>query len=592
MAKTILHYLVERREQAPKGPALQFKENGRWITYNWQEYYHLCEALGTALLKFDVAKGERVGIICETRPEWPLIDMAIMGVGAVTVPIYPNNSDEDVEFIINNAQIKVLFLEDRAQFEKWQRISERCPSVKEAIVIDTIADNTTKVLSWAEILRHGREKLAVEPKIYTDLCRDTKMDEMATILYTSGTTGRPKGVVLCHEQIMSELIDVFTTINVTAADISVTFLPYSHIFGRVEAWGNVYAGYVLAFAESIEKLRYNLVEIKPTFLIAVPRIFEKIYAGILSQVASNRIKREIFERALSIGRQVSERTQAQRPLGLPLAFEFALAYQLVFKKILEGLGGRLRFAVSGGAPLNSDITRFFHGLGLLICEGYGLTETTAGVTFNTPYNYKIGSVGRPLTDVKIKIAEDGEVLVKSKKVMTEYYKDEAATREVFEEGYFKTGDIGHLDKDGYLYITDRKKDLIKTAGGKYVAPQKLEGLIKLNHNISNVLIHGDLKKYIVALVTLDRKSILDFGKSKGLKETTFAELIKTQEVYGLIRDAVAEANTHLASYESIKKFTILPNDFTIESGELTPSLKVKRRVCDRKYQAEIDELYH
>ncbi len=591
MSNTILHHLMDRREKSAKSPAIQFKENGRWLTYNWHEYFQLSESLGAALVASEISRQDRVVIMSDTRPEWIFVDMAIMGVGAITIPIYPNNFDEDVAFVVNNSEAKILFLEDRSQIEKWHRIESQCPSVKHVIVIDTQNEPSGEVQSWAEFLRRGREHLLKEPKVFTDRCHDSKLSDVATILYTSGTTGRPKGVVLTHEQIMSELTDVFSIINVTQDDVSLSFLPYSHIFGRIEAWANIYTGFLLAFAESIEKIKYNLTEVKPTFLIAVPRIFEKIYAGILAQVANSRIKREVFERALSVGKKVSERTQAKKNLGLPLAFEYAAAYHLVFKNIMNGLGGRMRFAVSGGAPLSPDISKFFHGLGLLICEGYGLTETTAGITFNTPYAFKLGTCGKPIGDVEIKIAEDGEILVKSKKVMGEYYKDPAATAEAFSGQYFKTGDIGHLDEDNFLLITDRKKDLIKTAGGKYIAPQKLEGLLKMSPFISNVLVHGDQKKYIIALLTLNPKNIQDYCEQKGLKEATHEARVKTQEIYGLIRDAVAEANTHLASFESIKKFSILPGDFTVETGELTPSLKVKRRFCDQKFKTQIDELY-
>lgn len=311
-------------------------------------------------------------------------------------------------------------------------------------------------------------------------------------------------------------------------------------------------------------------------MIAVPRIFEKIYGAILAQVENNNFKRKIFERALEIGKRVSFATQENRSLGLALTLEYECAKQLIFNKIISSFGGRMRFAVSGGAPLSPEIARFFHGLGLLICEGYGLTETTAGITFNTPLNYRFGTVGKPLADVDLRFADDGEILVKSKKVMVEYFKNPSATHEAFIEGYFRTGDIGHLDADNFLHITDRKKDLIKTTGGKYVAPQKLENLLKQNPYVSNALIHGDQKKYIIALITVSPQ---------------LREKLDESQIYNIIRDAVAEANTQLASFESIKKFSILPDDFTVESGELTPSLKVKRKFCDQKYKKIIDDLY-
>lgn len=574
--KTIVHHLLHRKDDCPKDLAIQYKSNDRWMRYTWSDYYNLINTIGSALASHGLKKDSRVAIISETRPEWAVIDFAVLGIGAVTVPIYPNNLEDDVEFIINNAEVEFLFVEDKEQLQKWQRICKNCQTIKNVVVIDDHSETEAPYLSWASLLRHGRKFIETHPRHFSDSMKQTARGDIATILYTSGTTGRPKGVVLTHEQIMSELEDVYNVISVGPNDISLTFLPYSHVLGRVEAWGSVYAGYSLAFAESIDRIKYNLKEIKPTFLIAVPRIFEKIYGAILSQVENQQIKRKIFEQALAVGKRVSAAVQEKRPLGLLLTLEFEIAKKLVFDKINQQFGGRLRFAVSGGAPLSAEISRFFHGIGLLICEGYGLTETTAGVCFNTPLHYKFGTVGKPLADVQVKIAPDGEILIKSKKVMREYYKNPEATKEVFTDGFFHTGDIGHLDKDGYLLITDRKKDLIKTAGGKYVAPQKLENLLKQNPNISNVLIHGDQKKYIIALLTV----------APHLKDKA-----KETETYNIIRDAVADANTQLASFESIKKFAILPNEFTVESGELTPSLKVKRKFCDQKFKDVIDQLY-
>lgn len=576
MSFTILNHLLHRKDHHKNDIALQFKEQDRWIRYNWREYYGLIEAVGAHLISVGLQRGERVALISNTRPEWIMSDLAIMGAGGITVPIYPNNLDEDVEYILNDSQARFLILEDEDQLEKWKRIQSKCKTVERVFIFERLEEESTEVVSWMEALTHGRTTLGAEPRLYAEEAKRATRDDIATILYTSGTTGRPKGVVIGHEQIMSELEDVFSMVTVTQEDISLSFLPYSHILGRVEAWGSVYSGYVLAFAESIDKIKSNLKEVRPTFMIAVPRIFEKIYSGILAQVENNQVKRRVFERALEIGKRVSQCVQKNQPLGLPLSAEFELAKTLVFNNVLRAMGGRMRFAVSGGAPLSADIARFFHGIGLLICEGYGLTETTAGICFNSPLAYKFGSVGRPLSDVDIRIADDGEILVKSKKVMREYYNNPDATAEAIVDGYFKTGDIGYLDQDGFLFITDRKKDLIKTAGGKYVAPQKLENLLKMCPHISNVLIHGDQKKYIVALITLTGP---------------LAQKSQEPETYKAIRDAVAEANTQLASHESIKKFTILPHDFTVERGELTPSLKVRRRFCDQKFKAQIEELY-
>jgi long-chain acyl-CoA synthetase len=576
-AYTILDHLLQRKEEHPQTRALQFKDGAQWLQYSWEEYFRLIETVGAALADVGVQPGDSVAIAAETRLEWSTADFGIMGLGGVTVPIYPNNLEDDVQFILNDSSCKVLIIEDSEQLEKWTKIKARCPSVKSVVLIETNdSPLPTGVVSWTTFLQNGRQKLKAEPNLFVDTAKTRTRQDIATILYTSGTTGRPKGVVLTHEQIMSEIEDIFSLVVVNENDLSLSFLPYSHVLGRVEAWGHVYRGYVLAFAESIDRLKANLKEVRPTFMIAVPRIFEKIYGGILAQVENNQLKRKIFEKALRVGKEVSEAIQAKKPLGVRLTFEYALAKKMVFNNVLKALGGRMRFAVSGGAPLSADIAKFFHGLGLLICEGYGLTETTAAIAFNSPLAYKFGSVGRPLADVKVKFADDGEILVSSKKVMKEYFNNPKATAEVFADGYFKTGDIGHLDSEGFLFITDRKKDLIKTAGGKYVAPQRLENLLKTSPHIANVLIHGDQKKYIVALVTVS---------------PSLQGQYNAPETQKLIQEAVAEANSSLASFESIKKFAILPGEFTVETGELTPSLKVKRKFCDTKFKKQIDELY-
>jgi len=414
---------------------------------------------------------------------------------------------------------------------------------------------------------------------------------MLTLVYTSGTTGRPKGVVLTHEQAISEVSEAFPLCGVTPDDTSLCFLPFAHVLGRIELWGHSYIGFTMAYAESIERLRNNLVEIKPTILVSVPRIFEKVYAGVYAQMENQNIKRKLFDWAVSVGREVSAKRMTHELVPLPLLGQFEIAKVLVLNKIVAAFGGRLRFAISGGAPLAQDISLFFHAAGVLILEGYGLTETTAAITVNTPFNYRFGSVGRPIGDVELKIAGDGEVLVRSKKVMREYYKNPDATKEVMTDGWFHTGDIGEILPGGDLKITDRKKDLIKTAGGKYVAPQRLEGLLQMQPLIGHALIHGDQKKYIVALLTMDRLSLEKYAKEHNLEYNKWTDLLKNPTVQAQTRQAVADANSQLASWESIKRYSVLPQEFTVEGGELTPSLKVKRKALDLKFHDQIESLY-
>jgi len=591
MIKNLIHHLVDRFETHPTGVAIRYKDKSRWHSYRWQDVFQVVNSLAAGLEQTNIKKGDRIAIMSETRPEWFLSDLAIMALGAVTVPIYPNLQTDDVSFILEDSDSRILILEDLEQYNRWLEIKAKHKDVRVVVIDPDGLPSSEDWISWASYLEKGRRDLINLKEKLIHLADQIELKDMATVPYTSGTTGQPKGVVLTHEQLVSELNDVFRIMPVTNKDSTLTFLPFAHILGRVEAWGAVVAGYTLAFAESIDRLKFNLQEVNPTFLIAVPRIFEKLYSAIISQAAGNPIKKIIFERALAVGKLYAQKIREGQPIPLTLTLEYRAHDELVFKQIREKLGGHLRFAVSGGAPLAAEIAEFFHGIGILIFEGYGLTETTAGICFNHPFKYRFGTVGTPLDNVQLKINDDGEVLVKSPKVMKEYFKNPQATSEAFHEGFLKTGDIGEIDKDGFLKLTDRKKDLIKTAGGKYVAPQKLENLLKLNPLVSQVLIHGDQKPYIVALITVNKLAAEEMAKQRQLKDMTFEKLIESREVVTQIKNAVAEANSHLASFESIKKFQILPTDFTIESGELTPSLKVKRKVVESKFKALIDALH-
>lgn len=590
MQETICHYLLHKKSLPLSNIAVKYKVGSEWKSQNWQSYIQNIEYAAAGIKKIGIKKGDTVAIISNTRYEWSLLDMAILGIGGVVVPIYPSSTAEEIEFIINNSECKLAIIEDVTQMDKFDKIYSKCPSVKNTFLINPL-NAKSKTPDLNEIIKSGKEEISRNPDLYSKSVDTVNLSDLATIHYTSGTTGVPKGVSLTHKQIVSEVSDVFSELGMVPNDLTLSFLPYSHVLGRVEHWGSIYLGYGMAYAESVDKIRDNLREVSPTVLVAVPRIFEKIYNGVVSQAEINPTKKKIFEWAVSVGREVSRHRRSKKMVPITLFAQYILANKLVFEKLQKGLGGKLRFAISGGAPLSSQIGEFFHAAGILILEGYGLTETTAAITLNRPHDYEFGTVGRPLADVKIKIADDGEILVKSDKVMREYFKNPTATNEVLKEGWFATGDIGEITDRGFIRITDRKKDLIKTAGGKYVAPQKLENLLKLNKYISNVLIHGDQKKYIVSLLTLNPDEVKRFASQNNIPFDSYAELVKTSEIQQLIRDVVAQVNGQLASYESIKNFDILPNDFTIENGELTPSMKVKRKFCDKKYQQIIDSLY-
>lgn len=591
MTQTICSHLLTTKTRNFGQEALSYKKNGNWIKVSWSEYYSNIEKISAGLSELGLKSGERVALISNTRPEWCFFDLAIMGGGGITVPIYQSSMAEEMHFILNDSESIILICENLAMVHKWNSISAKCPAVKKVVVIDPEGVKDANVITMEKLMEIGQKKLSSQPDCFKNSCNAVKISDMATICYTSGTTGMPKGVVLSHEQIMSEVVDVFKVIEITPADKSITFLPFAHILARVEHLAHCYLGFSMGYAESVDKVRDNLAEVRPTFMIAVPRIFEKIYNGMISQAEASPVKKKIFHWAIGVGKIVSQSKIENKSLPYTTTLQYQLAKKLVFDKLAARLGGRVRFALSGGAPLSAEIGKFFHAANLLVLEGYGLTETTAAVFVNTPYKYKFGTVGLPIGDTEVKIAADGEILIRSKKVMKGYYKNDQATKDVLSaDGWFATGDIGELSPDNFLKITDRKKDLIKTAGGKYVAPQKLENLLKLNRYIANVLIHGDKKKYIVALVTLNFDEVLKFAEANGLPKDRDA-LAKDAKVKQLIREGITEVNSQLAGFESIKNFDIIPGEFTVDSGEITPSLKVKRKFCDQKFAAQIANLY-
>jgi len=588
IARSVLNMPTQKRSN----PAVRYKSSLGWTSIHWDAYYKKIEAIGGALMRFGVHQGDRVAIMSSTRWEWGVLDLAALSVGAVTVPVYHNNSPEDVEFILNNSGSKIFICENKATYRLWSSIKDRCPQIEQVIVIENFTSDPKDFFLFEEFITAGQDFLKDDPEAFKNVAATITAQQMASILYTSGTTGKPKGVVLLHSAIISEVSEAFPLCGVTSADETLAFLPFAHVMGRIELWGHAFIGYTVNYAESIEKLRDNLAEIKPTLLVCVPRIFEKIYSSILAQIETKPLKAKIFKLALEVGHQVSDLRLTKQTIPLPLLLQYEVAKKMVLGKIQAAFGGRLRFAISGGAPIHADITKFFHAANVLVLEGYGLTETTAAITVNTPFNYRFGSVGRPIGDVQIKIAEDGEILVKSKKVMKEYYRLPEATQEALTDGWFHTGDIGEILPSGDLKITDRKKDLIKTAGGKYVAPQRLEGLLKINPLISQVVIHGDQKKYIIALLTLDKNVLIQIAQAKGLNYSEWTELCSKNEIINEVKRIVSETNAHLASFETIKKFKILPIEFSVEGGELTPSLKVKRKVLETRYKEEIESLYY
>jgi long-chain acyl-CoA synthetase len=591
---TLASMFWHRVEQDGDRPAQQSKERGVWQTRPWRQVGEVVRELATGLLALGRKKEDSVAILSGSRAEWVQADFAIFSAGCRTIPIYPTYPPDLIQYIVNDAGVKTLFVEDPTQLAKVLEVQGKMDGLEQIVVIQGYeGEPSAQIMTWDGLRRLGRDNLE---RLKSDLAgrvADVKPQDIATIVYTSGTTGPPKGVVQTHGNHVATLESAAKMSGIEGGDTHLLFLPLAHSFGRLESFIGVHRGLTTAFAENIDKLRDNLPEVKPHFICSVPRVFEKVYAGVLAKAeAGSPVKRKIFHWAVGVGREVSKLQQARKPVPTGLAFKHRLAHKLVFSKLHAALGGRLRFAVSGGAPLSKEIAEFFHAAGILILEGYGLTETCPSLTFNRLDNFKFGSVGQAQPGIEIKIAPDGEILGRGPNIAKGYFKKPEATAEVFlPDGWFATGDIGRLDGDGFLYITDRKKDLIVTAGGMNIAPQNIENLLKGDPFISQAMVHGDKRPYPVALLTLNPEELAKFAKDQGILDTDPASLARHPKVVERVSRIVEERNGELQSYAKIKKFTILPSDFTVENGLLTPTLKVKRKIITDKHRELLDSLY-
>jgi len=584
-----------RVEKSADSPAQKFKQQRTWKTLTWREVGNAVRDLAAGLVTLGRRPGDAVGILSTSRAEWVQADFAIFSAGCVTIPIYPTYPPDLIEYIVNDAGVKTLIVEDPTQLAKVLEVDKAMPGLEQIVIMQGYEgrEPSPRRFTWEALRRLGREKADSLKAELANRVDGIKRDDVATIVYTSGTTGPPKGVVQTHGNHLSALESAAQTTSIAEGDVHLLFLPLAHSFARLESFIGVHRGLCTAFAESIDKLRENLPETQPHFICSVPRVFEKVYAGAMARAeGGSPVKRKIFNWALAVGKEVSRLKQANRPVPTALALKYKLAEKLVFSKMQAALGGRLRFAVSGGAPLSREIAEFFHAAGILILEGYGLTETCPVLTNNREDAYKFGSVGRPVPGVDVKIAADGEILGRGGNIAKGYFKKTEATREVFlEDGWFATGDIGRFDEDGFLFITDRKKDLIVTAGGMNIAPQNIENLLKGDPFISQVMVHGDRRPYPVALITLNPEELAKFAREQGIMAGDPSVLAKHPKVVERVQRTVDHKNSELQSYAKIKKFVILPEDFTVENGALTPTLKVKRKVISERHRPVLDALY-
>jgi long-chain acyl-CoA synthetase len=575
---------------------LRVKRGDAWHDISSAEFRCAVEELSMGLRALGVERGERVGILSENRPEWAYADLATLAAAAVDAPIYATLTPTQVLYILNDSEAKVLFVSTPAQARKIQEIRAQATHLQHVIRMEEMpADAAAGTISIDEVREKGRPALRADPDAVRKRAAEVKETDLATLIYTSGTTGDPKGVMLTHRNLVSNTVgssQVFSAMG--KDDVALSFLPLCHVFERMAGhYLMLLQGCSIAYAESVEKVPANMVEVRPTVMCSVPRLYEKMYARVHEKVASDPpMRQKIFRWAVGVGREIFRHQIEHRTPGLLLRAQFAIADKLVFSKIKERTGGRLRLFVSGGAPLAREIAEFFGAAGLLILEGYGLTETSPVITVNRPDAIKPGSVGLPLKDVEVKIAADGEILTRGPHVMKGYYKKPDATAEAIDpEGWFHTGDIGVIDERGFLTITDRKKDIIVTSGGKNIAPQPIERLLKSSPLVGEVVMIGDRRNFPAALVIPAFEALEKWARDKGVGFSSREELIARPEVVALYDQTVKELIGHLAQFERIKKIALLPREFSIETGELTPKLSVKRRVVEQKYKDVIDRLY-
>jgi long-chain acyl-CoA synthetase len=605
--------LFNKRVRATAGKqALRWKVGASWQTATWGDWDKASREIAAGLLALGLGTGDRSAILANTRPEWLYTDIGIMMSGGVSVPIYQSNLPHECEYIFNDSGSKVVFIENPLQLAKLVAEKAKLGGLERVVYFDAVAKldkpdskgrtevtlddvlgdiDKSWLISLDQLRQEGQKWLGAHPAELERIWAAIEPEHNFTFVYTSGTTGPPKGVVLTHKNIVWECDSFRDVLPIDENDEELLFLPLAHIFARILEWASIETGARIAFAESINKVRDNLAEVHPTFMCAVPRVLEKMYLAILgNRNAAPPARQKIFDWAFSVGREVSRYKQRHEPLPIGLAIKNTLATKLVFSKVHTLLGGRMRFLVSGGAPLSKEIAEFFHAAGILILEGWGLTETAAGTCVNRPEKFAFGTVGPPVPGIELRIAEDGEILVRGGSVMKEYYNKPEATREAIDaDGWFHTGDIGVIE-NGILRITDRKKDIIVNAGGKNIAPQNLEGALKATPYISQVMVHGDKRPYLVALITLNEENVAKWAKDNGLSGDN-AELSKNERVRQLVQKYIDELNAREPSYSSIKKFAILPTDFSQETGELTPTLKVKRKFTSEKFKDIIDAFY-
>lgn len=593
-APSVAHLFVDRVAASPRSEAFRFLRGDEWTSVTWSEVGDRVRTLAAGLIALGIEPEQRVAVASTTRYEWVLADLAVMCAGAATTTVYPTTTAADVAFIVANSGSRVVVAEDEAQLAKLRAHRDELPDVHHVVLIDGTVPGDDWVIGFDELAALGDRLLAESPTCVDDRIAGITPENLATLIYTSGTTGRPKGVRLPHSAWTYEAAAIDAVGILDADDLQYLWLPLSHVFGKILLTLPLQIGFATAVDGRVDKIVDNLAVVRPTFMGAAPRIFEKAHARILGTVESEGgVKKKIFDWAMGVGLTASKARQSGRPLSRMQQAQHALADRLVFRTIRERFGGRLKFFISGSAALDRTVAQWFDAVGIVVLEGYGLTETSAASLVNRPSAYQFGTVGWPIPGTDVKIAEDGEILVRGPGVMSGYHHNPEATAEALDpDGWFHTGDIGTIAADGFLRITDRKKDMFKTSNGKYVAPSAISATFKgLCPYVGEIIVHGEGKSYCVALISLDGEAIAEWATENGMADTPLREIASAAPTVAMMSAYIDQLNAGLNRWEQIKRFTILERELTVENGEITPSMKLKRKKVVDNFADRISALY-
>lgn len=597
--KSIPATFLENCRERDERVAMRHKHHGLWKEISWKEYYRQAAYVTHALMEMGIEAGDFIGIIGENSPEWLFMDMGIQMAGARTVGIYTTSAWPQVQYILQHSGCKILFAENEEQVDKWLAMREALPQLEYVIYwdkkgLERLTD--PQLLAYEEMVEKGRRSFEQQPELHLSRVEQVDPEDIALLVYTSGTTGNPKGAMLTSRNLLwtAEMVKRYNEGLINERDETMSFLPLCHIFERMfGVYIPLVMGYVVNFAEDVETIAQNLREIRPTVGYAVPRVWEKFQSSMLIRMGDAPwLNRKLFKGAMSIGNRYIRKKLAKEPIGWGLKTGYLLAYWIIFFPLRYMVGmDRMRIGLSGAAPISPKVLQFYHMLGITMVEGYGMTETSALITVSKLTDYKLGTVGRPIEGAEVKLAEDGEILVRHPGVVGGYYKNPEATAQALDDGWLHTGDVGTFDDEGFLKIIDRKKDLIITAGGKNIAPQKIESKLKVSPYINDAIVIGDRRKFVSAIIVLDEENINKYARDKKIQYTAYSELAAHPEISSLIEREVQQVNKELARVETVRKFTILDKRLYVEDGEVTPTMKVKRKFINEQYQDLIEAMY-